>query len=390
MSKRKRILVFLLSILIAVSSIPFAASAARDEGDRALPSVSARSAILIEATTGAALFEKDADVPLPMASTTKMMTALVAVGLAPLDTVITVDPAACGVEGSSVYLAAGERLRLDELLFALLLESANDAAVAVAIGLCGSVEGFVAKMNETAEGLGLRSTHFENPNGLPAASHITTARELARIAAELLNDPFLRSVVATKKETIPQGGVEDRRLLVNHNRLLWRYDGCIGVKTGYTKQSGRCLVSAAERGGVTLIAVTLDDPDDWADHTALLDYGFSKIRSLELCRAGDITFDLPLVGGAESSVRLESVGDLSVILPVGHFDIVCTIECRRFEYAPIERGTVCGFAVFRCDRDGDGQAEVIGSVPLTATRTVEKKKAPSLLSRIRERLFSKE
>ena len=208
--------------------------------------VSAESAILIEAKTGTALYEKKADERLPMASTTKIMTALVALELAPPETVVTVPREAVGTEGSSVYLFEGEQLTLEQLLYALLLASANDAAVAIACGTAGSVEAFAGKMNEKAASLGLRNTHFVNPHGLDDPDHYTSARDLAVIARAALEVPLIRKAVSTQKITIPHNAEDGVRLLVNHNKLLRTYDGAIGVKTGFTKRSGRCLVSAAE------------------------------------------------------------------------------------------------------------------------------------------------
>ena len=170
------------------------------------------------------------------------------------------------MEGSSVYLAQDEVLTLKELLYALLLESANDAAVAIAMAVDGSVDAFADRMNRYAAQLGLKDTHFVNPHGLDDDAHYTTARELALITRAALENPDFREIVSTQKTVIPLRGSEGVRLLLNHNRLLREYDGCIGVKTGFTKKTGRCLVSAAERDGVMLIAVTLGAPDDWNDH----------------------------------------------------------------------------------------------------------------------------
>ena len=236
---------------------------------------SASSAILFHPASGAVLFEKDADRRRPIASTTKIMTALtVLAGEDDLNRSFTVPLESTGVEGSSLYLQAGETLTVMELLYGLMLASANDAATALALLCSGSIPAFADEMNRIAEQLGLRNTHFVNPHGLDHPEHYSTARDLALIAAAAFEDVNFREMVSTRRYSIPapDGG---RRFLTNHNKLLSRYPDCVGVKTGFTKKSGRCLVSAAERDGVLLIFVTLNDPNDWNDHTLLLDYGFS-------------------------------------------------------------------------------------------------------------------
>lgn len=367
---RKRLLPVLLLLSIALLCLPTEAAPTGSA-----PSVSAASALLMDADYGLILYEKDADRRLPMASTTKIMTALTALAHASGDTVITVPPDAVGVEGSSVYLAAGEKLTLCDLLYALLLQSANDAAAAIAIGIGGSIAGFADLMNAEAARLGLTDTHFANPHGLDAEEHYTTARELAIITRAALDVPLIRQIVGTVKATVPQGDQPDARLLVNHNRLLRSYDGAIGVKTGFTKKSGRCLVSAAERNGVRLIAVTLNAPDDWRDHTAMLDYGFAQFRSVPLCRTGDAAFSLPVTGGVADAVPLNYAEDCTVALPIGHRPVTVTVEAPRFLFAPVEADTVRGEAVYACDLNGDGKAEEIARVPLVTGGSAARKPA---------------
>ena len=367
---RKRLLPILLLLSIALLCLPAEAAPTGSA-----PSVSAASALLMDADYGLILYEKDADRRLPMASTTKIMTALTALAHASGDTVITVPPDAVGVEGSSVYLAAGEKLTLCDLLYALLLQSANDAAAAIAIGIGGSIAGFADLMNAEAARLGLTDTHFANPHGLDAEEHYTTARELAIITRAALDVPLIRQIVGTVKATVPQGDQPDARLLVNHNRLLRSYDGAIGVKTGFTKKSGRCLVSAAERDGVRLIAVTLNAPDDWRDHTAMLDYGFAQFRSVPLCRTGDAAFSLPVTGGIADTVPLNYAEDCTVALPIGHRPVTVTVEAPRFLFAPVEADTVRGEAVYACDLNGDGKTEEIARVPLVTGGSAARKPA---------------
>ena len=338
-------------------------------------SVSAAGACLIDAEHGLVLYEKNADTRLPMASTTKIMTAMVAMRHMPLDTVITVDTCAVGVEGSSIYLTEGEQLTLEELLYALLLESANDAAAAIAIAVGGSVAGFAALMNREAESLGLQNTHFENPHGLHHEAHYTTARELAVITAEAMKSKDFCRIVSTVKHTISHGGTADVRLLINHNKLLRSYEGAIGVKTGYTKRSGRCLVSAAEREGVRLIAVTLNAPDDWQDHTAMLDYGFSHMKSLTLCATGEVLLQIPVVNGTEGAITVSNRQGLTVAVPLNAPEIGVTVEAPRFLYAPLQAGECIGRVVYQADLNRDGVREVIGEAPLTTqTEVIQKSK----------------
>ena len=369
MMKIRKALCLVLTLFLVFGACILPVNA--EESPQTPPSLSAQSALLMEAESSSVVCKKNAHSRLPMASTTKIMTALVALELAAPDTVISVDKRAIGTEGSSIYLCEGEELTLEELLYALMLESANDAAVAIAIGVSGSEEAFVDAMNEKATSLGLCDTHFANPHGLDAEAHYTTAYELAVIAREALQNPLLKTIVSTRKTTIPHQNTDGVRLLVNHNKMLRLYDGCIGVKTGYTQKSGRCLVSAAERDGVTMIAVTIDSPDDWNDHTKLLDFGFSNYRSVELCPA-DFHLCLPVVGGTDTYVMLGVTQNVSVTLPSGSGVIEQTIECPRHIFAPAKEGDVCGQMLFFCDINNDGSKEVIGDVPLIVQYNVEK------------------
>ncbi len=369
---KKTLLLFLIASLL-ISPLTLPSGAQTGEISPAKPTVSAESAILIEAESGRVIYEKQSDKPLPMASTTKVMTALVALSLASPETVITVSPLAVGIEGSSIYLTAGEKLTLEELLYALLLESANDAAAAIATGLCGSIEEFANEMNRKAEALGLKSTHFTNPHGLDDEEHYTTAEELAIIAKKALENDLIATIVATGKASIPSPEGARGRLLINHNKLLRLYQGCIGVKTGYTKRSGRCLVSAAERDGVRLIAVTINAPDDWSDHKSLYDYGFPLFEAVTLCQKEDFRIPLALVGGVEAYVLVSNPSDLTVTLPSSHGKISPVIELDRFEFAPVQAGTVQGRVVYLCDTDGDGTEEKIAECPLIAAYDVEKR-----------------
>ena len=240
--------------------------------------VSAAAAVLMDADSGRLLYEKNGEKRMLIASTTKLMTALVALEQGGLQQEITVTGGHMA-EGSSMYLRPGEKLTLETLLYGLLLSSGNDAALAVTECMGGAVP-FVERMNEKAAELGMENTHFANPNGLDDEAHYSTAEDMAKLAAAAMDDPVLRRVASTRTARI--GG----RTLTNHNKLLSRVEGCVGLKTGYTRAAGRTLVSCAERDGVRLVAVTLQDGDDWNDHAALYDRGFRVMRPVKAVERG--------------------------------------------------------------------------------------------------------
>ncbi len=326
-------------------------------------SLSAGSAILISADDCTVLYEKDAYRKRSMASTTKIMTALIAIEGYDLDKTVTVSKEAVGVEGSSIYLYENEKLTMKELVLALMLESANDAATAIAVEVAGDVPAFADMMNEKAREIGLYNTSFENPHGLDSEDHYTTAYDLARLASYAMKNKTFREMVSTPKASIPMKNGEGTRVLINHNRLLRSYEGAVGVKTGFTKKSGRCLVSAAERDGVMLIAVTLSAPDDWNDHKKMLDYGFSVTERVTM---DSISGSIPVVGGASEAVGYYGK-PASFVIPSGEHNIKTVIEMSRFYYAPIEEGEVLGRAVFY-----DGNTE-IGYTEIKASYSVEKR-----------------
>ncbi len=332
--------------------------------------ISAKGAVLMDASSGTVIFGHNENLHLPMASTTKIMTALVALEHLALDTLITVTEDSVGAEGSSVYLTVGETLTLEDLLYALMLESANDAAETIAVATAGDISAFAVLMNRKAEELGLADTHFVNPHGLDDEAHYTTAKELALITCAALENPDFRRIVSTKRHTIPLRGDEGTRVLINHNRLLSSYEGCIGVKTGFTKKTGRCLVSAAERDGVELIAVTLGAPNDWHDHTAMLDYGFSVYTSVTLCEPQFYHAPMPLVSGKCDYVMVENTDTLFVSLPRDHGRIECVVERRRFDFAPVKSGDLVGRLCFYEVSDS-GERSLIGTTPLHAAYTVD-------------------
>ncbi len=263
----KRTVCVLTAVLLAVSGLCLPAFAGSDP----VPPVSAQCAVVADAETGEVLYAKNPDRRSLIASTTKIMTGWLVCRDLDLEQTYAVPPEAVGVEGSSLYLREGEQLTGESLLYGMMLHSGNDAAVALAVADCGSEAAFTARMNRAAKALGLENTAYANPHGLDSEGNYSTARDLAKLTAAALRDETFRRVVAAKTAT-----VDGDRALTNHNKLLWRCPGCIGVKTGYTKAAGRILVSACERGGRTLICVTLDDPNDWQDHCALYDYFLSS------------------------------------------------------------------------------------------------------------------
>lgn len=249
--------------------------------------VSAKSAVLIDGKSGAVLFEKNSDTRLYMASTTKIMTALIVLENLPLDAIVTVPKEATLVEGSSIYLRENEKITVETLLYGLLLESGNDAAHTLAVAVSGTTEKFAELMNEKARQMGLKNTCFANPHGLTDENHYTTAYELGFIASKALENPVFKEMTSTKNKMIQSLDGEVTRYFSNHNKMLNMYSGAIGVKTGFTKAAGRCLVSAAERNGNMFVAVTLNDGNDWRDHSAMLDYGFENYKSITVAKENE-------------------------------------------------------------------------------------------------------
>lgn len=325
-------------------------------------SVSAKSAVLFEPTSGTVLFEKDAHTPRAMASTTKLMTALLAAEVGDWDRVIDVTAPMVAVEGSALGLRGGDRLSLRDLVSGLLLMSGNDAANVIAITLDGSLEAFAERMNKKATELGMTASRFVTPSGLDGEGHAASAYDMALLAAAVLENEVLAEICASKTDTIR---INDRTVTIkNHNRLLSLYEGAIGMKTGFTKKAGRCLVSAARRDGVTLIAVTLNDGDDWNDHMALFDYGFSQMRAVELPAA--VLPPLPLTGGEQGTVALSAPSVEPLILPVGQEGAVTmTVKLPPFAFAPITAGDVLGSVVYTLD------GEELLVLPITAAESVD-------------------
>ncbi|MEA4921320.1 MAG: D-alanyl-D-alanine carboxypeptidase family protein [Clostridiaceae bacterium] len=305
--------------------------------------VSAKSAVLYDPLTGMILESKNPDECLPMASTTKIMTALVALSIYDLDKEVTILPGWTGAEGSSMYLKAGEKMKVSDLIYGLMLMSGNDAAVALSAMLTGNTDDFVTLMNRTAKELGMTSSSFENPNGLDGDNHYSTASDMALLAAAAMKNSVFREIVA--KKSIQAGG----RYMTNHNRLLSLYSDACGIKTGYTKKSGRCLVSAAERDGRELIAVTLSAPDDWNDHMSLYESAFSQLSSESLLRSGEVGSAYIASGTTSNCPLYVNEGFTIGVFPGERERIKITICGPRIVYAPVYAGDKYGHIIVTLD-----------------------------------------
>lgn len=323
--------------------------------------ISAKKAVLMDADTGRLLYEKDADSRSLIASTTKIMTALLICEQCNVLDRMKIPAEAVGIEGSSMYLREGEVLTLQELLYGLMLSSGNDAAVALAIYCGGTVEGFVQMMNDKAFRLGLQGTHFENPNGLDNPNHYSTARDLAVLAAYAMKNSIFYQTVSTK--SVRFGG----RGLQNHNKLLWRVDGADGVKTGYTKAAGRILVSSATRQGRRLICVTINDGNDWQDHSNLLEEGFSRYTPNQIVEQGECMGTVSVLGGESERVQLLAAEDFVYPLTAEENPEIL-LSGPGFVYAPVVQGQEAGVGYVCLD------GKVVGKVSLVYGQTVEYEK----------------
>ena len=356
---KRHVLIFTVVIVIFTTASGYSVNA-DDPGIN----ISAESAVLYCADNADFIIENNADVLLPMASLTKVMTAVVVLESIDPEISVKVPQGACGIEGSSIYLTVGETLTVRDLLYALMLESANDAAVALALTVSEGVSEFADLMNVTAKRLSLTSTHFTNPHGLDDEEHYSSARDLAILFDYALKNETFAEIVSTYKYSIPYGDDPDGRLLVNHNRLLNSYEGCIGGKTGYTKRTGRCLVSACVRDGITLICVTINDGNDWSDHMAMFDYGFSVLDSYMLVN-NDTFVGMHVINGIQDTVRAKIKPFEAVMTEDRYNRIRCVYRLKRFYFAPIDKGDVLGSLLWYCDD------ELIGSTDIISVESIE-------------------
>lgn len=355
----------------ALLAVVFFAAAFSGKQSGAVPEknelyVSAVSAILVCADNGDVIFEKNADERRAIASITKILTAVVALEYAEKSDKIITFTEKMTAEGSSLYLKAGDKLRLSELVKGMMCVSGNDAANAVAIGIAGSKEKFADMMNAKAQQLGMKNSHFVTPSGLDDEQHYSTARDMSKLCCYAMENNAFAEIVSQKRLTVsyvfPEGKTQE---CVNHNRLLSEYDGCIGIKTGFTTKAGRTLTSCAERDGVRLIAVTLCDGDDWNDHKKLFDYGFSVTESFDLRNIFE-PLEMPVAGGVQDKVSIIPKEECpAAVFTDRDNEITYKIIMPHFLYAPVQRGAVTGRAHFYRNN------KMIASVLLTAAESIE-------------------
>ncbi len=331
-----------------------------------LPNMTAISAVVIEAETGHVIYAREAEKKMYPASTTKLMTLITAAEYGELDEIVTIGSNAYGAEGSTMWLENGEKISLRDLLYGMMLVSGNDAAIAVAEHIDGTTEKFAARMTGRARELGAKNTRFTNPNGLPDENHYTTAHDLAILAAHGYTLKSFAEIVGTKEKIVP--GINAPRQLQNENQMLWLYRGCCGVKTGYTDAAGRCLVSAAKRDGILLIAVVLDSLYLWNDSVALLDYGFERVKSETVIKRGEKIKNIPVISGRRENVSVRATDE--IVMPIFSDDSEAykiETDIPKFLTAPVKKGEVVGKIGVICD------GREIASTDLIATDDIERK-----------------
>lgn len=355
----KVIAIILLNVVLVVPCIAYANSA---------PDVLAKSAVVIEATTGKILYGKNARSRKFPASTTKIMTLITALEQGNLNDIVTAGEQAVDTEGSTLWLALNEQMKMRDLLYGMMLVSGNDATVAVANHIAGSVEKFAQLMTKKAHEIGAKNSNFINTSGLPNDNHYSTAYDLALITAYGYKNPQFIDIVSTKHKVIPWPGKSYDRDLYNENKLLWEYEGANGVKTGYTESAGRCLVSAAKRNGVQIIAVVLDSEYMWDDSIKLLDYGFSKVESKTILKQGDVLKTVRVFEGEKDIVK--AVSAINVNVPVSDQDkndFYFVLDTIKQVEAPVLSGQKIGtIKIFYREK-------MINSVDLVAEEEVKRK-----------------
>lgn len=354
--------IFLISIMLISFSIIFSCSSIQALYE---VSISAKSGILIEAKTGKVLYSKNEKERLPMASTTKIMTSLIALEQQNLHDEFVVDSDAIKVEGSSMGLLEGDIVDLIDLSYGMMLPSGNDAANAVAVRISGSVEKFLDVMNSYAKNIGLNDTNFVTPSGLHDKDHYSTSYDMAMLMRKAMQNSRFREITSKSSALVNFGNPSYDRTLQNHNKLLNMYEGAVGGKTGFTTPSGRCLVSVAERNGLALIAVTLNSPDDWNDHIKMYDYGFGSNQLIDL----DFNInglELNVTGGVEDYVGAKlSESPKAYIDESQKSKVKHRVFVKPFYYAPINEGDVLGEVEFSLNDD------VIYTVPIISNNSVD-------------------
>lgn len=323
-------------------------------------STSAKAAILIDAENGKVLYEHNSETKLPMASTTKIMTTLLAIENGKLDEQFKVDENAIKVEGSSMGLKSGDIVTMRALCYGMMLPSGNDAANATAVRVAGSVEKFVSMMNKRADKLGLKSTHFVTPSGLDdyTDDHYSTASDMAKLTAYALKNKIFAEICSTRSAKLKYGNPPYERWLANTNKLMASCKGVYGVKTGFTDKARRCLVSACRRNGTTLICVTLNDQNDWADHSNLYDFGFSQYKSVSLSPKVN-SFKAPIVGAQKDTVSASCENEIKLSVYKDDAErITQRVVLNKLSYAPIAKGEKLGYVRYYIDNILVGQTEI--------------------------------
>ena len=332
-------------------------------------STSAKAAVVLNGDNGEIIYSQNADTRLSMASTTKIMTGLLLCEYGNFQREITVTEEMLKVEGSSMGLLPGDRVTLHDLLYGLMLASGNDAANVIAFVLGGSLDGFVKMMNKKADDLGLVNTNFATPSGLDADDHYTTAYELAKIAHYAMQNDEFAKAVSSKKAVLNYGNPPYRRSLTNHNKMLNLFDGAVGIKTGFTQKSGRCLVSAAKRDGKFVIALTQHDPNDWQDHQNMLEYGLSAIKQTEYSPKF-ASFNIPVINGDknEITVNIEPI----TINSLETENITDTVYLPQFVYAPVSKNDVLGTVVYKQNGEILQEVEILANCDIKALKPLQK------------------
>ncbi|HWP96226.1 MAG TPA: D-alanyl-D-alanine carboxypeptidase family protein [Syntrophomonadaceae bacterium] len=368
MYHRTRILCLLIVLIFVTNVFPVSAAQKAPPAKGAYPQPLGRTAIVMDAGSGRVLYSNNDHQRMPPASVTKIMTALLVVENGDLDKEVQVSEHAAKTPESSIYLQPGEVLTRWQLLFACMLHSANDAATALAESVAGNEPAFVAMMNQRAQQLGLQDTHFCNPHGLETSGHYTSAYDLAIITRQALTNASFRQVVATRNILIPWAGHSENRSLWNQNRLLYRYPQAIGVKTGYTKQAGNCVVGAAQRGDMVLIAISMNSPQVYEDLEQMLDYGFTHYQLVTIEKSSQVAVQVNVVMGEAPSVNASLASDLVAAVTPEEKQLLSYKVCPTTQVlAPVKAGDIVGTCQIFL------RGTEIGRVNLLATGSVAKK-----------------
>ncbi len=343
--------------------------------------ISAASAVVMEQSTGKVIYSKNQNSKMKPASTTKILTAITALENCNTDELVKVSENAALTEGSSMYIEKDEILTMENLLYGLMLNSGNDAAVAIAEHISKTTEKFSALMNETAKKAGAKHSNFVNPNGLDDDNHYTTAHDLAVITAYALNNPLFKNIVKTKTKIVEtKDGV--KKYLTNHNKLLNMYKDCDGVKTGFTKASGRTLVSTAERDGMRLITVTLNAPNDWNDHVKLFNYGFELYTVITPVTEGEVVYKGYVKDGVKTYVEMYAEKTAKYTVKKNDADKYVVNYINNEIHAPVKKGDVVGEAIILFD------GEIIEKIHLLSNENIEKLIIPKTFKEIFREFFA--